>query len=119
MSQWYLVKLELAPDEHFPRGSPARAYLLRLPLTKDGEIEKETLTANPRAAFVRRYWPEQPDRSGTVRPNSAGWNLDFESTDAMLRSHLDPAPIVAEEIVKIVGLDGVRRPFRVMSVQPD
>src|SRR3546814_9545672 len=50
-------------------GSSGRAYLLRLPLSSSGEIDNSELAANPKAAFVRRYWPDQPDRSGAICSN--------------------------------------------------
>jgi hypothetical protein len=119
LPQWYLVKLELAPSIDFPRGSPSRAYLLRLPLTAAGEIDNAALTASPKAAFVRRYWPDQPDCSGLVRANALGWTLDYGDGSGALRGHLDPARIEPGGLVQIVGLDGVRRPFRVMSARSD
>ncbi|HSG34256.1 MAG TPA: hypothetical protein VLA37_06950 [Sphingomonadaceae bacterium] len=88
-------------------------------MTASGEIDNLELTANPRAAFVRRYWPDQQDRSGIVSPNASGWNLDYGDGSSALRGHLDHARLEPEGIVQIVGLDNVRRPFRVVSVRPD
>ena len=119
MPQWYLVKLELAPSKDFPRGSPSRAYLLRLPLTAAGEIDDAALTASPKAAFVRRYWPDQPDCSGLVRRNAAGWSLDYGDGSGALRGYLDQGRIETGGVVQIVGLDGVSKAFRVVSVRPD
>lgn len=119
MSQWCLVKLELAPGGEFPLGSSGRAYLLRLPLSSSGEIDNSELAANPKAAFVRRYWPDQPDRSGAICSNTAGWNFEFDGGHAAARGHLDAAAITRDGIVQVIELDGMRRPFRVISVSPD
>src|SRR3546814_4320194 len=81
-------------------GSSGRAYLLRLPLSSSGEIDNSELAANPKAAFVRRYWPDQPDRSGAICSNTAGWNFEFDGRHAALPGHLDAAAITWDGIVR-------------------
>ena len=40
---WQSIRLELARTPDFPDGSASRAYLLRLPLHRDGLIDEEAL----------------------------------------------------------------------------
>ncbi|HVV99364.1 MAG TPA: hypothetical protein VHB77_03425, partial [Planctomycetaceae bacterium] len=79
MSQWRIVKLELAPTGDYPKGSPAMAFPLRVPLNKAGLIDQDVLAAEPKGAFVRRFWLNEPDRSGIVRHCEAGWSFEFPS----------------------------------------
>ena len=118
MSKWYLVKLELGPTEEFPKGSPARAFLLRVPLTRDGSIDEPARAASPRGAFVRRFWENEPDRSGAVLRNSAGWNLTFPGDPAERPHHLNEAHIRPGAVVELTDPVGAALPFRVVSIRP-
>ena len=118
MSTWYLVKLELGRTKEFPNGSPARALLLRLPLTRDGSVDEAARAAAPRGAFVRRFWENEPDRSGTVLRNSAGWNLVFSGEPGDLNHHLGEDPIRPGAVIELTDAKGRALPFRVVSIRP-
>jgi len=118
LSQWYRVKLELAPNDEFPKGSPGRAYLLRLPLTVGGNVDQGMLTLDPKAAMVRRFWPNEPDRSGIVRGNSSGLALVFPE-NADHPEHLEEVQMVAGGALHVVASDGSISLFRVVSIRPD
>jgi hypothetical protein len=118
LSKWYLVKLELGPTGEFPNGSPARAFLLRLPLMRDGSIDEPARAAAPRGAFVRRFWDNEPDRSGTVLRNAVGWNFMFAGEPAASHHHLGDVPLHPGSMVELTGPDGAALPFRVVSIRP-
>lgn len=119
MSQWHVIKLELAPTEEFPNGSPGRAFLLRLPLGRDGSIDGARLSDAPRSAFVRRFWPNEPDRSGMIFPCTSGWTLAFSGEDAGQYCVLEDGPVRPGNVLLVRDPSGERRPFRVLSVQED
>lgn len=76
---WKNVRLELAGVPEFPQGSASRAYMLHLPLQLDGMIDEEAFRENPGIAGFRRFWPNEPDRSGLVVRTENGWALSFRS----------------------------------------
>jgi hypothetical protein len=118
LSHWYRVKLELAPNKAFPKGSPGRAYLLRLPLKATGAVDQAMLALNPKSAMVRRFWPNEPDRSGIVRCNSSGLALIF-SENAEHPEHLQEARVLAGGTLDVAASDGSKTMFRVVSIRPD
>ncbi len=118
LSKWYLVKLELGATDEFPKGSLARAFLLRLPLARDGSIDEPARAASPSAAFVRRFWDNEPDRSGAVLRNSNGWNFAFPDEPPDGHYHLDDGAIRPGGSVDLTAPDGTRLPFRVASIRP-
>jgi hypothetical protein len=76
--KWKVVRLELASNWEFPRGSAGRSYLIRLPLKDDGEIDTAMLEAQPARATVRRYWPNQADMLGYLIHTPAGYAIRYE-----------------------------------------
>ena len=75
---WRSIRLELAPSTAFALGSASRAYLLCLPLKRDGSIDEEALPRAPARARVRRFWPNQPDKAGFVILADGGLAFAFE-----------------------------------------
>jgi len=119
LSQWHVIKLELAPIEEFPNGSPGRAFLLRLPLGRDGTIDGARLADAPRSAFVRRFWPNEPDRSGMIFPCTSGWTLAFAGEETGQYCVLEDGPATPGNVLTVRNAAGVRLPFRVLSVKED
>jgi hypothetical protein len=114
---WKSIRLELAQSRDFPRGSASRAYLLRLPLGDDGLIDGTSLAERPGQATVRRFWPNQPDLSGTIVPTDRGWAFAYDPGEAeeTLVQH-EPHPIRLGEAITLTEPDGRRLPFRVASL---
>lgn len=81
LAEWCIIRLELGRTPQFPNGSPSRSFLLRLPLDSGGRIDASVRAADPRGATVRRYWPQQPDRSGWVVPLDGGWAFSQALSD--------------------------------------
>jgi hypothetical protein len=115
--QWKIVKLELAPGGDYPKGSPAMAFLLRVPLDRAGMIDECALVAQPKGAFARRFWLNEPDRSGVVRHDEGGWALQFPGGERNAR--LDHVPMMPEAVLELAQADGTRLRFRVVSIEAD
>ena len=77
--KWKVIRLELASNWEFPKGSAGRSYLIRLPLTDDGAIDSQALEIHPARATVRRYWPNQADMVGYLLPTLAGYAIRYET----------------------------------------
>lgn len=118
LSKWYLVKLELGSTDEFPNGSPARAFLLRLPLGRDGSIDEAARAATPQGAIARRFWENEPDRSGAVLRNTRGWNFVFPGEAADRHYHLEDTALRPGGMVEMTTPEGTPRPFRVVSIRP-
>ena len=116
---WKTVRLELARSRDFPKGSPGRSYLLRLPLDESGRIDEPALRREPAQATVRRYWPNEPDLSGRVVPAQDGWALSYEapaSPAAAPSGRLPHRPLALGAQIDVTEPDGRRLAFRVASL---
>jgi len=116
---WSLVRLELASNAEFPRGSAGRAYLLRIPLADDGRIDMEAMAAEPGRANFRRYWANDADQRGEVVTTLSGLALRFEAHGANSSSlfRLNARTLCAGEHVTLVDHDGRELPFRVVGLR--
>lgn len=115
---WKTIRLELANTPDFPRGSPSRAYLLRLPLGENGAIDRTALQDEPREATVRRFWPSQPDLAGYVVPGPAGWVLSYDRVQSGPGSgKLEGDALCLGDCVTMTEPDGTRLPFRVAALE--
>jgi hypothetical protein len=119
--KWKVIRLELASNGEFPRGSAGRTYLIRLPLNEDGQIDAGTLDAQPARATVRRYWANQADRLGYLVRTPAGYAIRYEAnghgdSDPQLFRFNAEAIRIGEQIA-LTELDGRELQFRVASLQ--
>lgn len=115
---WKSIRLELGTTPDFPRGSPSRAYLLRLPLAEDGAIDRAALQAMPHQATVRRFWPSQPDLAGYVIPSPGGWLLDYDrALPGGDSGKLEGNAFRLGECITMTEPDGRRLPFRVAALE--
>ena len=119
MSDWNLVRLELAKTPEFPEGSASRAYMLRVPLDINGLIDDAELASEPNMATVRRFWPNEPDQTGHIARNSRGWLLScaIGDDDEPMSYHLELQPLHVGGYVHLTGPDGIALPFRVVRRQ--
>ena len=121
MSDWNIVRLELARTSEFPEGSASRAYMLRVPLDAAGLIDDAELGRHPNMATVRRFWPSEPDETGYLIRSGRGWSFSYaigEEDDEKLY-HLETHPLLVGEYVTLTEPDGTRVPFRVVRRQLD
>lgn len=116
--EWKLIRLELASNGEFPRGSAGRTYLLRLPLADDGRVDAIQLAAEPGRAVVRRYWANEADMIGHMVGTPSGLAIRYEANDNRSGRLF---PFGAQRLnlgsnVKLTDVDGFERHFRVASV---
>lgn len=117
MMIWKSIRLELGTTDGFPRGSPSRAYLIRLPLDEDGAIDKNALEQQPRHATVRRFWPSEPDRVGYAIPAGRGLDLAYDPHLSSGGSgKLESDALRLGDCVTLTEPDGTRLPFRVAAL---
>ena len=121
MSEWNIVRLELARTPEFPEGSASRAYMLRVPLDAAGLIDEAELAKRPAMATVRRFWPNEADQIGYLLHNRRGWSFSYEigEDDDEKLYHLEAHPLRVGEYVTLTEPDGTRLPFRVVRRQLD
>lgn len=121
MSDWKLLRLELARTPGFPHGSASRGYLLRLPLDDEGLIDPASLSQHPDYATVRRFWPEEPDQSGYLVRKGRGWAFSYalgdEDDEAVY--HLGDHPLLHGNYLTLTEPDGDTLPYRVASSEFD
>ena len=128
--KWKIVRLELASNWEFPRGSAGRSYLIRLPLNEDGAIDTDTLESQPARATVRRYWPNQADMLGNLIHTQTGYAIRYEMNGSSLNGgacangnatpglvHFGADAIKIGEEVFLTEPDGRQARFRVADVQ--
>jgi hypothetical protein len=127
--KWKVIRLELASNWQFPRGSAGRSYLIRLPLDEDGAIDSGALESQPVRATVRRYWPNEADMVGQLVHTGAGYAIRYEmngsrptgskvngnAADRLFRLDVDAVRIGQE--VSLTEPDGHVARFRVAGIQ--
>lgn len=114
---WKIIRLELARTPEFPQGSPAHAYVLRLPIDDNGMLEKHILQHPDESPVVRRFWPGEADREGVIIPKGRSWVFSYapgESDDEAL-FHLEDHPIQVGQYLTVTEADGEKLPFKVVS----
>lgn len=114
---WTTIRLELARTPAFPNGSAARSYVLRLPLAKDGRIDEREYGCHPELATVRRFWPNQPDRHGSLLRTAEGWALSYGSNGAEM-DRMDAEAIQPGSRITLTGPEGDWLPFEVKALAP-
>lgn len=116
---WKSIRLELDQTPEHPRGSASRAYLLRVPLDWNGNIDMRELLKAPGDATVRRYWPSERDVVGYLVPEQGGWALSFDGCGTHrgpCAFHLAATPLALGLNVKITQSNGRCLPFRVAQI---
>lgn len=116
---WKTVRLELAKTPEHPNGSPFRAYLLRLPVDAHGVIDSAAYRSSPHQARVRRFWPNEPDRSGAIVHDALGWRFVFRAEAHCPAGifHLEAPSIALHEHVLIAAPDSEPLPFNVLRCE--
>jgi hypothetical protein len=115
---WKSIRLELAGTADYPRGSPSRVYLLRLPLGANGEIDRQAVRQHPRLATVRRFWPSEPDRTGYLTAAGSGFEITYDmSLPEEGRGRLESEILRLGDSVALIEADGTRIPLRVAALE--
>ena len=113
---WKTFRLELGRTPDFPAGSATRAYLIRLPIRDDGEIDESAVSGNPRRATVRRFWPCEPDRAGHIVRTRCGWAFRCNCGQEA-EAILEPERLKLGAQILVTEGDGPQLPFRVASIR--
>ena len=116
--KWKMIRLELASNWEFPRGSAGRSYLIRVPLSEDGTIDSATLESQPARATVRRHWPNQADMVGYLVHTPMGYAIRYEMNGASLNgsSHINGNS--ARSLFRF-GADAIRIGEEIFLTEPD
>src|SRR5690606_18970236 len=72
------IKLELARDPEFPRGSSEHGYELAAPLDDDGYIIHEEWRRERERCRVVRHWPGEKSQVGHLVHRRGGWAFDYD-----------------------------------------
>lgn len=114
---WKTVRLELARSVAFPKGTPSRAYLLRVPLDENGFIDGVTLAQSPSRATAHRFWSSEPDQFGDVERADGHWILRCSCQAGEFQFRMPVQPLRLDEEINIEEPDGTTNPFRVASIR--
>jgi len=115
---WRIIRLELASNKDFPRGSASRAFLLRLPLAEDGSIDTAGVERDPLSAIVRRFWASEPDQFGRIVHDSEIWLLRLGASKDAATFRLGTETFKLGQPVTIEAPDSSKLSFRVSSISP-
>ena len=117
--KWKVIRLELASSWQFPRGSAGRSYLVRLPLTDEGAIDREALESQPVRATVRRYWPNEADMVGHLVHTPMGYAIQYEMNgSARLNGHSGVNGHSETRLFQF-GADAIRLGEEIFLTEPD
>lgn len=115
---WKTVRLELAPTAKFPRGSAGRAFLLNVPIDKNGCIDRAAIENNPARATVRRFWASEPDSFGLIEAFEGSWTLQCRQNGREFETFfLEGTPLSLNARVNVRSAEGTELPFRVASIR--
>lgn len=113
------IRLEIARNPDFPRGSSEHGYELHAPLTADGHLDAEVWRSARLTATVRRFWRGQPDRTGELIHTRQGWAFSYEpgEADDERLFRLDRHLFRPGEYVTVTEPSGDSHTFRVTSIR--
>jgi hypothetical protein len=115
---WKTVRLELAPTAKFPRGSAGRAFLMNVPIDKNGCIDRAAVENDPARATVRRYWASEPDSFGLIEAFEGSWALQCRPNGRNAETFLlEGTPLSLNARVNVRNAEGTELPFRVASIR--
>lgn len=115
---WHRIRLEMGRTPEFPEGASSHAYQLYLPLDQNKNVDIEALRKEPKKNFIRRYWPNEPDQSGSlIHRRDRNWAISYEpgEDDDELFFDLESHRFEVGEYLTITETDGTKLPFRVVS----
>ena len=115
------IRLELARTPEFPEGNPKFGYEFIAPLTQDNHIDADAWKNVKDHCGVLRFWGADKQERGVLRHVGNGWRFDYDprdDTDDEPFFKLDRHSLAPGDYVSVTEHDGVRRPFRVVSVTP-
>lgn len=119
-----LIRLNLARDPDFPRGSEKHGYEIVAPLTDSGKIDAQEWRKQRKHCRVRRFWEGEEDELGhLVHTRGGSWAFHYDLSennvaDNEVGYHFADHAFIPGEYVSVREADGEMRTFRVVTVQP-
>jgi hypothetical protein len=116
------IRLELARNAEFPKGSNARGYEFTAPLKPDGSLDGDEWKTARGSCRVHRFWQGEEDEYGQlVHHRGHHWafhydGMDEEDEEPIFR--FDRHRFVPGEYVSITEHDEKQRTFLVTEVVP-
>ena len=78
----YRIRLELAVNPGFPEGDALCGYEFEAPLNSAGLIDREEWCSNQERYPVKRFWRNEPDKSGRlVSTSEHSWHFRYSDLD--------------------------------------
>jgi hypothetical protein len=113
------IRLELARSHEFPEGSSRHFYVLKAPLTREGQLDADGWKKQKELCSVRRFWGGDEERGSLIRTGGHRWAFSYvperdEDDEPIFR--LEQHAFIPGEYVSITEHDGIERTFRVASV---
>lgn len=119
LMKWKVIRLELASNWEFPRGSAGRSYLIRLPVTEDGVIDAVTLESQPARATVRRYWANEADMLGYLVHTPLGYAIRYEANDNSKLNGSSDSNGHADQPLFQFGAESIKMGEQIFLTEPD
>jgi hypothetical protein len=115
------VRLALARDHDFPRGSRRHGYDLVAPLDSDNRLDPELWKKERKHCRVRRFWGDEEDELGhLVRKPGGHWafhyDIEGDADDDEAGYRFNDERFVPGEYVSIHEQDDTMRTFQVITV---
>jgi len=115
------IRLELARNPGFPKGSPKHGYEFTAPLTADGHIDAESWRSpgTRGKCLVRRFWDGEPEREGElIHTRKREWAFSYApgEADDEAFARLDGHAVRVGEYLTIREPDGGSFTFKVAEI---
>ncbi len=117
------IRLELARDPDFPRGSARRGYRFTAPLDDEGHIDAASWRENRERCRVVRFWEGEDDQIGhLIRKPDGSWafhyDVDGDEDDDEAGYRFNSHVFRPGEYISILEHDDELRTFAVVTVTP-
>jgi hypothetical protein len=114
------IRLELARTAEYPEGSAQCGYEFVAPLDAEGHLHLESFKKQKDKCRVHRFWAGEKVQTGALMHlGHDRWVFSYEpgQEDDEPAFHFDRHQFVPGEYVSVTEHDGVRRPFKIVSVR--
>lgn len=116
------IRLELARTDEAPSGDPQHGYEFVAPLSREGHIDATQWHKYKDKCLVQYFRGGETVQTGRLARTGRGWHFEYGK-----RAHEDDEPFFKLDqhllqpglYVSLVEHDGVRRPFKIVSVLPE
>lgn len=115
------VRMELARDHDFPRGSREHGYELVAPLDTENKLDPKLWKQERAHCRVRRFWGDEGDELGhLVRKPGGSWafhyDIEGDEDDDEAGYRFNDERFIPGEYVSVHEQDDTMRTFKVVTV---